>query len=112
MMVHLLVHKSAKNNLIKGELKGALYIALEDTPKILLWEELKAALKFKKNMHLTLQVMLYSTVQARVHLREYIRLQLVVIHKIAISSAHKVAISGLHEDVQEGAFDATPKASL
>ena len=56
--------------------------------------------------------MLYSTVQARVHLREYIRLQLVVIHKIAISSAHKVAISGLHEDVQEGAFDATPKASL
>ena len=56
--------------------------------------------------------MLYSTVQARVHLREYIRLQLVVIHKIAISSAHKVAISGLHEDVQEGAFDTTPKASL
>ena len=34
MVVHLLVPKSAKNDSIKGELEGTLYVALEDKPKI------------------------------------------------------------------------------
>lgn len=34
MVVHLLVDKRAKNDLMKGELEGTLYIALKDAPKV------------------------------------------------------------------------------
>ena len=34
MVVHLLVQKSAQNGSIKDELEEALYVALENTPKI------------------------------------------------------------------------------
>ena len=33
-LVHLLVHKSAQNDSMKGEIEDSLYVALEDPPKI------------------------------------------------------------------------------
>ena len=34
MMVHLLAQKSSQNYLKKGELKEAIYVALEGAPKV------------------------------------------------------------------------------
>ena len=34
IVVHLLMQKSAQNDLIKGELEETLYVVLEDAPKI------------------------------------------------------------------------------
>ena len=41
MVVHLLWHRSAQNDSMKGEFEGALYIALESTPKFSLYGALK-----------------------------------------------------------------------
>ena len=45
MLMYLLVCKSAKNNSMKGELKGSLYVALEGGPKIFFQRTLKVAQK-------------------------------------------------------------------
>ena len=34
LLVHFSIHKSAQNDLVKGEIQGALYVALEDAPNI------------------------------------------------------------------------------
>ena len=45
MLMHLLVYKSAKNNLMNGELKGSLYVPFKGASKIFLQGALKVAQK-------------------------------------------------------------------
>ena len=44
-LVRLSIHKSTQNDLAKGEIEGALFIALEDAPNISVQETLKNAQK-------------------------------------------------------------------
>ena len=45
--MHLLVYKSAKNNSVKGELKGSLYVLFKRAPKIFFQGTLKVAQKYE-----------------------------------------------------------------
>ena len=45
MLMHLLVYKSAKNNSLKDELKGSLYVPFKGAPKIFFQGTLKVAQK-------------------------------------------------------------------
>ena len=48
MLMHFLVFKSAKNNSMKGVLKGSLYVLFKGTPKIFLQAALKVAQKYEE----------------------------------------------------------------
>ena len=48
MLMHLLVYKSAKNNSMKGELKGSFYVPFKGIPKIFFQRPLKVAQKCEK----------------------------------------------------------------
>ena len=50
--MHLLVYKSAKNNSMKGELKGSFYVPFKGTPKIFFQRRLKVARKYEKKKHI------------------------------------------------------------
>ena len=71
MGVQLLVRKGAKNNLINGELDGALLVVLESTRKISLKKELKNAQKYqeKDGVHLRMNLAMSIKIHQRVHLR-------------------------------------------
>ena len=52
--MHLLVYKSAKNNLMNGELKGSLYVPFKGASKIPFREHLKLHKNVKKKIYLAL----------------------------------------------------------
>ena len=54
MLMHLLVYNSAKNNSMKGELKGSPYVPFKGAPKIFFQRALKVAKNVKKKIYLTL----------------------------------------------------------
>ena len=67
MLVHI-VQKSAQNDLMKGELEEALYVALKSVSKILRSEAQKIAKKCGRKDGLTLQLMVHLTEKTMVHL--------------------------------------------
>ena len=67
MLVHI-VQKSAQNDLMKGELEEALYVALKSVSKILRSEAQKLQKNVEEKMDLTLQLMVHLTEKTMVHL--------------------------------------------
>ena len=54
MLMYLLLYKSAKNDSMKGKLKGSLYVPFKGAPKIFFQAALKVVQNVKKKIYLTL----------------------------------------------------------
>ena len=85
MLIHLIAYNSAKNNSMKGERKGTLFVALEGAPKIFFQGALKVAQECeeKDTFDVFIDGILDSAIEG------------------VIEGALKSAINNLYKDAQE-----------
>ena len=99
--LHMFVQKNTQNDSIKCELKKALYIALEDAPKISLKEALKITKK-KGEEKTAFEIVLDGPLDGAIKGAT----------EGTAEGAPKVSLSDLHKDDQESAFEVAPKILL
>ena len=93
MLVHLLGHRGRQNDSIKSEFDRALYVALENTPKITLYGALKNAQKCEEKdafyaavddpldrgaprVHLTVHLRMHLAISIKMHKSVHVKLHL------------------------------------